>query len=699
VSDIANPEKYSVDASVTREGAWFWSARGVWLGTIALAVSVVGTELLRLEALRVVAVLSLLGAAVLAVVAWRETQWSSAFPAERPTVSAAPRFSITRRRLSVTLLAGAVCLSALSHVAFLATPRATFGTAGWLWVVAIALLIAAAVLQNRAASSDNSRAAGLLPWSWLEVLILASITALALALRVWDLKDVPFNIYPDEVMTGIVAERAYLSGPGPAPSLFSTLWSDIDLPALWFAIVAGVFKLGGVGLATVRLPAALFGAATVLPLYGLVRSVWGRVAAIAAASVMAFSAANVHYSRMALNNITTSFFWALCFFFIMCGLRNRRPLDWTLGGLAAGLSEHFYYGTRLLPFILLGFVVYLFAVHWREARCYIQHIGWLVLGYVIGVGPLLTYFVTHPGLYYGRGAGLMTWTRIPANWHDFQQMWNTLWPIMSENLLGISTRSSQDIMYFAPLLLVAEAALLVLGVALLIWRWRHPAAFLLLLSGIGVLLVGGTLVLYPNSSPPMLAHWTPAFPFFYAAIAVPIGAWVTSARALPRLKSKWIAATVVTVGLAILGYANISFYFFKYYADPETLKTERYKAAQRLYEEQTVQSRYMASLGSAYRVVVVGRSPYPYDAEITRYLVQGQEFIVAYDPQTQPPPAPVAGKGVAFLFFAGSEQYLDTIRERCPGGSAGEVRNPVGRHVFDTYVVGPEMIQQDARPH
>lgn len=132
MSDIANPEKYSVDASVTREGAWFWAERGVWLGTIAFAVSVVGTELLRLESLRVLAVLSLLGAAVLAVVAWRETQWSSPFPAERFTASAARRFSITRRRLSITVLAGAVCLSALSHLAFLATPRAPFGAAGWL---------------------------------------------------------------------------------------------------------------------------------------------------------------------------------------------------------------------------------------------------------------------------------------------------------------------------------------------------------------------------------------------------------------------------------------------------------------------------------------------------------------------------------------------------------------------------------------
>ena len=42
---------------------------------------------------------------------------------------------------------------------------------------------------------------------------------------------------------------------------------------------------------------------------------------------------------------------------------------------------------------------------------------------------------------------------------------------------------------------------------------------------------------------------------------------------------------------------------------------------------------------------------------------------------------------------------MDSIRERYPGGRAGEVRNPVGRHVFHTYVVGPEMIQQNARLH
>jgi len=213
----------------------------------------------------------------------------------------------------------------LSHVAFLTTPRATFGAAGLLWLTGIGLVIVAASLRSVAGPRNSREVSGPPAWHWWEVAVVAGIALMALALRVWNLRDVPFNIYPDDVMTGLVAERAYLSGPSPAPSVFSTLWSDIDLPALWFAIVAEAFKLGGVDLATVRLPAALFGAATVLPFYGLVRGVWGRVAAIAGASIMAFSAANVHYSRMALSNITTQFFWAVCFFFLMRGLRSGKP--------------------------------------------------------------------------------------------------------------------------------------------------------------------------------------------------------------------------------------------------------------------------------------------------------------------------------------------------------------------------------------
>src|SRR4029453_8615303 len=93
-------------------------------------------------------------------------------------------------------------------------------------------------------------------------------TPSALLSRVWNLTHFPDNIYPDEIMTGPFATQSYLS-PTTPPSVFSTLWSGIDLPALWFWFVAVFLKLGGTSLAMLRLPAPFFGAATVISFYAL----------------------------------------------------------------------------------------------------------------------------------------------------------------------------------------------------------------------------------------------------------------------------------------------------------------------------------------------------------------------------------------------------------------------------------------------
>jgi len=53
------------------------------------------------------------------------------------------------------------------------------------------------------------------------------------------------------------------------------------------------------------------------------------------------------------------------------------------------------------------------------------------------------------------------------------RMVSVLAPIITENLLGISTHTSQDIIYFGTLLQAPEAALLALGAGLMVWKWRH----------------------------------------------------------------------------------------------------------------------------------------------------------------------------------------------------------------------------------
>ena len=496
----------------------------VWAGPIVYLIALLGTWLLANESARPWAVLLLVASAMLAVVLWGRQNWISAFPSD-----ATARTRVNRSRLfylfGVTI---AMLLVLAADLRYAAAPSETFGLAGILWIAGIALLLCSAFFGSHSLWGVSS-APRLPRWPTWEMALLAVLFVLALLSRVWNLTNFPDNIYPDEIMTGTVATQSYLSPTTPPPSVFSTLWSGIDLPALWFWFVAVFLKLGGTSLAMLRLPAALFGAATVVPLYALLRGTWGRYAAIAGSTIMAFSVSNVHYSRLALNNIVTQFFWATCFFFLLRALRSRRPSDWALAGLSAGLSEYFYYGTRLLPFILAMFMVFLLALHWKHARQYAGGFLLLAGSYFVGFGPLLVHFIRNPNLYLGRGASLLIWSpHIPISFADFHRAWKTIWPVLSENLLGISTHTSQDIIFYGPLLLPAESALLVLGVALLLWHWRHPAAFLILASGLGVLLVGGTLVAYPNSVPPLINHWTPAFPAFYVALAVPVGAWITA---------------------------------------------------------------------------------------------------------------------------------------------------------------------------
>ena len=134
------------------------------------------------------------------------------------------------------------------------------------------------------------------------------------------LNNFPANIYGDEIVLGRVAINSYLTGP--RQWIFSLLWNTVDLPGLWFLTVATSLDFGNSALWSLRLPSALFGALTALPFYGFMRISWGRAAAITGTSMLAFSAVEIHYSRVALNNIVTAFFWAACFFFLMRGLRS-----------------------------------------------------------------------------------------------------------------------------------------------------------------------------------------------------------------------------------------------------------------------------------------------------------------------------------------------------------------------------------------
>ena len=249
-------------------------------------------------------------------------------------------------------------------------------------------------------------------------------------------------------------------------------------------------------------------------------------------------------------------------------------------------------------------------------------------------------------------------------------MWNTLWPLIQQNLLTFSTLPANDSVYFGPLLMPLEAALLVLGTALLIWRWKHPAAFLMLLAGASVLFIGGTLV----PGPGFIAHWTPAFAVFYIAIAVPVGAWVSRAGTSWPASGAPLPLRLYWRSLLLVALFNIDFYFNHYYAvRPE-------------FEIRAYQSRLQANLGTDYIVRNVGTTWQPYDPETNSYLIKGQDGAQITDPSRELPVANPQGKGLAFFFLPDNERYLALVQLLYKGGTLQNILAHDGKtHLFYIY--------------
>ena len=402
--------------------------------------------------------------------------------------------------------------------------------------------------------------------------------------------------------------------------------SDLS-PALWFSVVAQPLKLGSFRWRRASgLPAALLEQR--LSSASSWSGVSGRAGAITAASVMAFGMSQYIQPRYAEQCRDAFFLDGLLF--LSCFA------DCAEDDLSIGCSQNlrwieraFYDGTRLLPILLVGFAVYLLVIHWRTARYHIVSFGLVALGYVAAIGPLLAWYGMNAGLYLGRGQGVLQWTHIPNSLEDLQLMWNTLWPLFSTNLLTVSSMVANDDLYYGPMMLPFEAALLALGVSLLVWRWRRPASFLLLSSGLGVLFFGGTLIPPAGS----VHHWTPAFPTFYAAVALPVAglAWAAG-RFLPR-RLQMASAGLLAVGLLLMGSANVHYYLTQFYPS----RPEQDILASKI--------RFAAQVGGDNVVRSVGVTWQPYDAEFGGLPGKGHRRRKHYEPERGAAVDRSSGKG------------------------------------------------------
>jgi 4-amino-4-deoxy-L-arabinose transferase-like glycosyltransferase len=303
------------------------------------------------------------------------------------------------------------------------------------------------------------------------VAIVLLVTAAA-AMRLYQLDGQPGGLYPDEAAEGLDAYRL-LHWPGYHPVFFA---DDAGREALYGYLVAIAFRVAGESIVVLRATSAVLGVLAVVAVYGWLRRE-GTAVALGAAAWVAGALWLVCISRDGMRNILVPVtcalaLWAMSAWAVRPG-RGRA----LLAGAAMGLGLWTYQPLKLLPLLLVAWLLWLRSRDRGRWTALKGDVGWLAAAYLVVGAPMLLTAVIQPGLYFGRAVGVSV-----AEQHT--------------GLGALADHSARTLLMFAltgdpngrhnvgamPLLNLPLALLAALGA----WRaWRHrdqPLASLVLIA-------------------------------------------------------------------------------------------------------------------------------------------------------------------------------------------------------------------------
>lgn len=239
-------------------------------------------------------------------------------------------------------------------------------------------------------------------------LFLVLIFAIALGMRFYRIADLPFGLWRDEARHGLIALRI-LEDPDYRPIYVAS--GRVNMPALGFYPFALAFKVWGVHDWTMRAVTALVGALTVFPLYLFVAhlSRWRHVALLAAV-LLAVSSWHVTLSRFSFPSVFEPLFGLLGLWLLLVGVSGMQsasgqrlvhrmllPLIWILlAGMCLGLAVQAYHTGRMVPVVAAVLALLLLWQHRQMWRRWLSGMVVLALGFLLAVGPLLTYAINRP---------------------------------------------------------------------------------------------------------------------------------------------------------------------------------------------------------------------------------------------------------------------------------------------------------------
>ncbi|MSP11565.1 MAG: phospholipid carrier-dependent glycosyltransferase [Chloroflexi bacterium] len=487
------------------------------------------------------------------------------------------------------------------------------------------------------------------------------LTLLGLVLRLYHLDSLPFGTWFDEAQNALVALQM-LGDPGFRPVYLAQLTQQ---PTLFLYPTALMLKLFGDTTWSVRLVAALAGAATVPAMYFLGKELFGRRFGLLAAFFLAISSWHITFSRLAFNAIWSPLWNVLTMALLFRALRTGRLRDYALAGISLGLSVNFYYTSRLLPFVIILFLLHQIIQRgpmWLLRRWR----GGLVFaaGLLLAVAPLAQFAVTRPNEFFNRleQTSVFKWTAEAGN---YQPLIDNV-----EKHLGMFTLqgdpNGRHNLPNTPMLDPIMAGLFVVGVVYSLWNMRDRR-YAFIISWAVVMLAGGVFSV-PFEAPQGLRTLDEVIATCLLA-AIPIAILWREGESLGHSFSwRYGMGLVMVIPVVLAGYNNVDKYFRRQATDFSSWNAHSTPET----EIALALNRY----GNGYRFLITG---FYFGHPATRFLAPGIGNQEQWNTTSTLPIDRAGPKGVVLMLEPEHETpVFDELQRLYPGGKFQRLTAPFG---------------------
>ncbi len=224
----------------------------------------------------------------------------------------------------------------------------------------------------------------------IQFFILFFIILIGSFLRFWQLGNVPISPDWDEVALGYNAYSILKTGRDEYGEFLPIILRSFDdyKPALYVYLSAPSIVIFGLNEFAVRIPSAVFGVLTILGVFFLVRTLFGRKnIALLSAFILAVSPWHIQFSRIAFESNVGLAFNVFAALFFLLGL--KRPWFLVLSALAGGVNLYTYQSEKVFTPLLFTALILIF-----RKDLFLISKKYIIIAGILGL------FVSLPIIYY-----------------------------------------------------------------------------------------------------------------------------------------------------------------------------------------------------------------------------------------------------------------------------------------------------------